>query len=80
MANETTKMLNTRIALKFDSYDAWQSSDLKLLPGEMAICEVPGTDTEVEENGKKIIVKSAPTVLFKVGAYKKDADGNPTTE
>lgn len=60
--------LKTRIALKYDSYSDWQASDLVLLPGEVAVCEIPGTThTTVDENGKTVNVTTAPTVLFKVG-------------
>ena len=73
-----TKELMTRIALKYDSYANWtnetvanQGANLKLLKGEIGICEIPAA------NGASNV---APTVLFKVGAYKKDASGNDTTE
>lgn len=78
-----TKELQTRIALKYDSYAAWtdtseenKGANLKLLPGEIGICEIPGTTTTVIENGKTINVRTAPTVLFKVGTAKKDENGN----
>lgn len=81
------KDLQTRIALKYDSYAAWTDdtvanagANLKLLKGEVGLCEIPGTVSTVVENGKTVNVRTAPTVLFKVGAYKKDAEGNETTE
>ena len=66
MAN--IKELQTRIALKYDSYTAWTTSpgkDLKLLKGEMGICEIQSSNTDSNV---------APTVLFKVG------DGTKTFE
>lgn len=50
--------LQTRIALKYDSYTNWTSASgksLVLLKGEVGICEAPS------ENN------TAPTILFKVG-------------
>jgi hypothetical protein len=55
------KELNTRIALKYDSYANWTTApgkDLVLLAGEIGICEIPAV------NGDSRV---APTVLFKVG-------------
>lgn len=76
--NLTVKTIDTRIALKYDSYANWSKTDkeneggnLKLLVGEIGICEIPAV------NGDSRV---APTVLFKVGAYKKDSEGNDTTE
>lgn len=76
--NLTVKTIDTRIALKYDSYANWSKTDkeneggnLKLLVGEIGICEIPAV------NGDSRV---APTVLFKVGAYKKDSNGNDTTE
>jgi chromosome segregation ATPase len=76
--NLTVKTIDTRIALKYDSYANWIKTDkedeggnLKLLVGEIGICEIPAV------NGDSRV---APTVLFKVGAYKKDSNGNDTTE
>ena len=64
--------LKTRIALKYDEYTAWQNSTLELLPGEVAICEIPGTTkTVVNDQGKEVTVQVAPTVLFKVGNAEK---------
>ena len=71
------KELNTRIALRYDSYQNWTSTDkddqggnLVLLPGEIGICELP-TPNEASN--------VAPTVLFKVGGTKypaTQADGS----
>ena len=61
------KELQTRIALKYDSYENWtkeQPADsivgknLVLLPGEIGICEIPAANNDSNV---------APTVLFKVG-------------
>ena len=55
------KELLTRIALKYDSYNAWTTApgkDLVLLKGEIGICEIPTANADSHV---------APTVLFKVG-------------
>jgi hypothetical protein len=74
------KELQTRIALKYDSYENWlktddegQGGNLVLLPGEIGICEIPGTVKSFIENGKTVTVETAPTVLFKVGNTEKKA-------
>lgn len=62
------KTLQTRIALKYDSYSAWTTApgkDLVLLPGELGICHISDAN-----QGSNVV----PTVLFKVG------DGNKTFE
>jgi hypothetical protein len=63
------KELQTRIALKYDSYAAWtddsvagKGANLVLLPGEIGICEIPAIQDGVSN--------VAPTVLFKVGGAK----------
>ena len=54
------KSLQTRIQLKYDSYENWHTSDLVLKAGEAAICTVPtGTDA----NG----VVLPPATLMKIG-------------
>lgn len=89
MANENIKKLNTRVALKYDSYSAWINTDeagkggnLVLLPGEIGLCEIPSTTTTVKEpvtdsNGVTTyvdrVVTTPPTVLFKVGSNDKKA-------
>lgn len=63
--------LQTRIALKYDSYSNWTSSpgkDLVLLPGEIGICEIASTNVASEV---------APTVLFKVGNGTKTFEALP---
>lgn len=65
----TTKTINTRIQLRYDTLENWQSKAeagkgalLVLNKGEVALCYVPAVvDTATQK------VLSAPTVLFKVG-------------
>lgn len=59
------KTLQTRIALKHDTWAAWhdetkenQGANLVLLKGEIGFCEIPAGNAEAT---------TAPTVLFKVG-------------
>lgn len=68
MADKVIKELQTRIALKYDSYTAWTTApgkDLVLLAGEIGICNIEAANQE-----SNIV----PTVLFKVG------DGTTTYE
>lgn len=69
----TTKTINTRIQLRYDTLENWQSKAtagkgalLVLNKGEMALCYVPAITTGTTQ--------TAPTVLFKVG------DGTKTFE
>lgn len=62
----TTKTINTRIQLRYDTLTNWQSEAtagkgalLVLNKGEMALCYVPAITTGTTQ--------TAPTVLFKVG-------------
>ena len=62
----TTKTINTRIKLRYDTLTNWQSEAtagkgalLVLNKGEMALCYVPAITTGTTQ--------TAPTVLFKVG-------------
>lgn len=65
----TTKTINTRIQLRYDTLENWQSKAeagkgalLVLNKGEVALCYVPAVvDTATQK------VLTAPTVLFKVG-------------
>ena len=59
------KKLQTRIALKYDSYANWTDetkeglgANLVLLKGEIGLCEIPSGNSSAT---------TAPTVLFKVG-------------
>lgn len=54
------KSLQTRIQLKYDSYENWLASDLVLKAGEAAICTVP-TGTTVDG------VALPPATLMKIG-------------
>lgn len=53
-------ILNTRITLKYDTYENWQKSTLVLKAGEVAICAVP---SGVTVNG----IAKPPAVLQKIG-------------
>ena len=63
MANE--KMINTRIQLKYDSYENWQNSTLTLKAGEIAIAYLT-TDKAVKPG----TTDTQHPVLFKVGPGK----------
>ena len=67
------KLINTRIALKIDTYENWTKeqpvdskvgANLVLKRGEIGLCEIPSKN----EEGKPT---TAPTVLFKVGDGEK---------
>lgn len=49
---------NTRISLKYDTYEQWHTNNPVLLKGEMAIVEVPGSTGQVPNE---------PAYLLKVG-------------
>ena len=55
------KILNTRILLKYDTFDNWQASTGILKAGEVAVCAVAAEPT------KDVNSVAAPQVLFKVG-------------
>ena len=66
------KNLNTRIALKYDSYANWQEYNPILLKGEIAIAELPvnGNKPGVGEPnaaGSTPAIQNAPNILIKVG-------------
>lgn len=66
------KNLNTRIALKYDSYENWQHHNPILLKGEIAIAELPvngNTPGAGEPNaaGSTPAIQNAPNILIKVG-------------
>lgn len=48
MARIDNKIVNTRLALKYDSVEHWEKSSLLLYPGEVAI------SYETDKNGNKI--------------------------
>ena len=62
MANTT---FNTRIKLKFDTYNNWHTNNPVLLEGEMAIVEVPASTGQVPNE---------PAYLLKVGDGVKNFD------
>lgn len=55
MANKT---FNTRLKLKYDSYENWSTKNPVLLAGELAICVVPANSNQATNE---------PTVLMKCG-------------
>ena len=59
------KVLNTRIALRYDTYENWMSSTVILKRGEVAIATIPTGDSSGSS-------QHLPAVLMKVG------DGNHT--
>ena len=66
------KNLNTRIALKYDSYENWTEHNPILLKGEIAIAELPisGNKPGVGEPnaaGSTPAIQNAPNILIKVG-------------
>lgn len=66
------KLLKTKIALKQNTYEYWttgEGKDYIPLYGEVCLCEVSDTATAT----------TAPTVLFKVGTAKRNADGSYVT-
>ena len=54
------KVLNTRIALRYDTYENWMSSTVILKKGEVAIATIPTGDTSGSS-------QYLPAVLMKVG-------------
>lgn len=66
------KNLNTRIALKYDSYENWQEYNPILLKGEIAIAELPVSENkpgagEPNAAGSTPAIQNAPNILIKVG-------------
>ena len=66
------KNLNTRIALKYDSYQNWQDNNPILLKGEIAIAELPVSENkpgvgEPNAAGSTPAIQNAPNILIKVG-------------
>lgn len=69
MANEIFKELKTRIALRQNTYEYWttgEGKDYIPLYGEICLCEIADGNAAAT---------TAPTVLFKVGTAKLNADG-----
>lgn len=61
MATES-KRLNTRILLKYDSYENWTTNNPSLLKGEMAIAVIDVSDNTQTHSGQAV-----PQLLVKVG-------------
>lgn len=66
------KNLNTRIALKYDSYKNWTDHNPILLKGEIAIAELPVSENkpgvgEPNVEGSTPAIQNAPNILIKVG-------------
>lgn len=66
------KNLNTRIALKYDTYGNWQHHNPILLKGEIAIAELPVSENkpgvgEPNAEGSTPAIQNAPNILIKVG-------------
>ena len=66
------KNLNTRIALKYDNYENWQTYNPILLKGEIAIAELPVSENkagvgEPNAEGSTPAIQNAPNILIKVG-------------
>ena len=66
------KNLNTRIALKYDSYENWTHHNPILLKGEIAIAELPVSANkpgvgEPNAAGSTPAIQNAPNILIKVG-------------
>lgn len=59
-----TKSLNTRIALKYDLLSNWQTSELILKKGEIAIAEIPSKTINNDSAQSQLL---PPTVAMKVG-------------
>lgn len=62
MPNTNMHTLNTRIKLKYDSYENWIAKDPVLLAGEVAIATVATTDA-----GENMTHANLPNVVLKVG-------------
>lgn len=57
---DTNKVFQTRIQLKYDSYDNWLAADPILKKGEMAIATIP-------ENNTTSKLQNLPNVVLKIG-------------
>ena len=60
------KTLNTRIKLKYDSYENWSTNNPELLAGEVALVYVPA-DKVAEVGEHNLTGTTPPHVLMKVG-------------
>ena len=66
------KTLQTRIKLKYDSYENWTENNPILLAGELAAVYVAAKPT------KEVDSISAPQILFKVGDGQVSSTGDIT--
>ena len=57
--------LNTRISMRYDSFDAWKSANPKLMRGEIAVVAVPAVVAPAVNEVAEVV--SPPAILFKVG-------------
>lgn len=57
---DTNKVFQTRIQLKYDSYDSWLAADPVLKKGEMAIATIPEGNTTSK-------LQNLPNVVLKIG-------------
>ena len=64
----STTKLNVRINHKYDTYDNWKVSSLKLGKGEIAVCEIPTGYTQVA--GEAPVV-NPPAIGIKIGDGEK---------
>ena len=62
----SAKNLNTRVALKYDSYSNWQTYNPILLKGEVAIAHLPEKSNS-DANGNNPAIQNTPNVLIKIG-------------
>lgn len=70
MALTNSNTINTRIQLKYDTYENWLASTLEILPGEMCVALVNLGQNEnagatINENNSQVGYK--PTILIKIG-------------
>ena len=61
------KTLNTRILLKYDSYDNWYANNPTLKKGEIAIATIGATIADKTGTNDNGLPTNPPTVLIKVG-------------
>jgi len=59
--------LNTRIRLRYDTYDNWLNEDPILYKGEVAVVSVP-----VQHDAATGLQETHPAILFKVGDGKTE--------
>ena len=62
----SAKNLNTRVALKYDSYVNWQTYNPILLKGELAIAHLP-ENSNSDASGNNPAIQNTPNLLIKVG-------------